>query len=122
MKRVLVTGSRNWKGRDAVFAALQEHLGGELHGVVVHGDCPTGADHMAQQWVDLQPGLVAERHPADWGAHGKAAGPIRNQQMVDLGADVVLAFPHLDSRGTTHCITAARRAGLSVVIYTEETE
>lgn len=122
MKRVLVTGSRNWQDRNIVFAALQEHLGGEMEAVLVHGDCPSGADHHAQVWADLQPGITAERHPADWNAHGKAAGPIRNQQMVDLGADVVLAFPHPDSRGTTHCVEAARRAGLRVKFYTEETK
>ena len=33
-------------------------------------------------------------YPVDWEKYGKAAGPIRNQQMIDKGKpDLVVAFP-----------------------------
>lgn len=62
-------------------------------------------------------GGTVERHPAEWDKHGKAAGPIRNQKMVDLGATVCLAFPLPGSRGTAHCMSAARKASIPVWIF-----
>lgn len=124
--RVIVTGSREFPSEDAVWEALAmlcaERLpnGGTI--TVVHGDCPRGADHYARTWCALptESGydltVVEERHPADWATHSRAAGPIRNQHMVDLGADVVLAFPYGAAKGTWHCVDAARRAGIPVEV------
>ena len=110
--RILVTGSRDWADWNLLNDTLNEYAN-EQNIVIVHGDCPTGADAMAQRWVDYQ-GVRVERYPADWDKHGKSAGPIRNQQMVDLGADICLAFPLPQSRGTVHCMNAARKAGIPV--------
>ena len=123
MRRVLVTGSREWADHDSVTWALDAEL--RMHGAmtVVHGDCPTGADAIAAAWAreagSRGSRVTAEPHPADWGRHGKAAGPIRNQQMVDLGADVCLAFPLGRSPGTRHCMRAAKKAGIPVIDYAE---
>lgn len=54
--------------------------------------------------------------PADWNAHGKAAGPIRNQQMAQE-ADVLIAFWDGKSRGTKDMIEKATRAGLDMHVY-----
>lgn len=61
-------------------------------------------------------GLPVEAHPADWRSCGRAAGLIRNQRMVDLGADLCLAFPLGESRGTWDCVARARKAGIEVRI------
>lgn len=138
--RVIVTGSRNWASEDLVWEALAfvcaEHLpdGGTL--TVVHGACPTGADYFAHTWFGLpnDPEYVEveEPHPADWFRACDAncyhrprpdgrcamAGHIRNQEMVDLGADLVLAFPlpgpRTRSRGTWDCVKRAEAAGIPV--------
>lgn len=62
---------------------------------------------------------------AYWDGYGKAAGPIRNHEMVSFvsseaekGARVVcLAFPaiELQSRGTKDCIKRANLAGIPVL-------
>lgn len=124
--RVLVTGSRNYpdpKHVHTVLNLLYIHVNpGEVF-TVVHGDCPTGADKFARSWCDTRaghPDVIEERHPADWEKHGKKAGPLRNIYMVDLGADMVIAFPYGESRGTRHCMQAAEAAGIPVHILGSE--
>jgi hypothetical protein len=129
--RVLITGSREWPDDNSVGRAIHEWIdkGGYIPPVdglegftLVHGACPKGADAHAEAfgvaWVEPYGGVV-ERHPADWTV-GRAAGVLRNQKMVDLGADVVLAFPTPGGRGTQDCIRRARKAGLNVVVYGQE--
>jgi hypothetical protein len=82
--------------------------------VVIHGACPTGADRWADEWATTSwcPAVTFE---ADWKAHGRAAGPIRNQQMIDDGRpDLVVAFP--GGRGTADMVRRARRAGIVVQV------
>lgn len=116
--RILITGSRNHTDVQLIREAIQTHtMGLEPENVtIVSGGCPTGADRIAERYARLQ-GFTLEIHPAEWAKHGRAAGPIRNQQMVDAGADVVLAFPLGESRGTKGCIRAAKVAGLTVKEY-----
>lgn len=124
-----MTGSRAWsKPADVgtVLGALYEAL--QLHPdkppmTVIHGDCPRGADKFADQWavraIDDGKNVVVERYPADWETYGKSAGFKRNTAMVETGVDVCVAFFAGKSRGTWHCYSAAKRAGVSTVEYHE---
>ena len=120
MRRVLVTGSRNYDDKSNLFDALADQY--EPGMIVVHGGA-RGADTLACEWVKEMQSLgyqvTAEVHPADWYEYGKAAGFIRNQEMVDAGADVCLAFPLGESRGTRHCMKAAKKAGIPVINFEE---
>lgn len=116
MIRILMTGSRTWLNR-AWIAAELDYIVAEA-GVtdpadvtLVSGACPRGADHMAEEHAAAR-GWKIERHPANWNQHGRAAGFIRNQAMVDLGADVCVVFVRDGSRGATHTGRAAERAGI----------
>ena len=117
--RILITGSRNWANRYALTTALAGLVGDIENAVIVHGDCPSGADAIADDMAAYW-GWGVERHTADWGRHGKAAGPIRNQEMVDAGADICLAFPLGESHGTRDCIRRAKAAGIPVQIFEGE--
>lgn len=124
--RVLVTGSRDWNDHIRVWNALLVGTTGLLQGdeiFFVHGACPTGTDRHVADFVERlnRPGITQEPHPADWKRHGKAAGPIRNQQMVDAGADLCLAFILNNSRGATGCARMAEQAGIPVSYYRMET-
>lgn len=83
--------------------------------IVVHG-AARGADTLAAQYAETHYYAV-EPHPADWEGFGKRAGHVRNAEMVLLGADICLAFPHPSSKGTLDCIDQAWRAGIPVRIY-----
>ena len=123
MRRVLVTGSRNWSDIKTLYDALSEELLVNGPFILVHGGCATGADRLAENWglwakVIPSMNVTIEKHSADW-SKGSSAGPIRNQRMVDLGADVCLAFPKDDSRGTLDCIRRARAAKIPVKVFHE---
>ncbi len=121
--RLLVTGARRCtpvqarfvvQRLDAVFYSLPI----ETRLIVVQGRCPYGGvDKVAEDWAADQARAINEPHPADWGRHGKAAGPIRNTHMVGLGADRVMAFPDQQSRGTWDCLQKAVAAGIEPRLY-----
>lgn len=113
-KRILVTGSRDWRDGGPIYDAILEEAGPEDEAVVVHGACPTGVDYIAGDAARLFDGMTEERHPADWNKHGKSAGFRRNAKMVELEADVCLAFIRNDSRGATHTADLAEKAGIPV--------
>ena len=59
---------------------------------------------------------------ADWELEGKAAGPIRNQRMLDIHQpDLVLAFHRFiaNSKGTKDMVDRARKAGVRIKVVTE---
>lgn len=121
--RILICGSRDFTERNFFGRAMQAWIG--KHGyldTVIEG-CARGADSLAEQFVQREnaagyPANITLRHfPADWDRHGRAAGPIRNQQMLTEGApDAVIAFTHSlrRSKGTRDMVIRARRAGLPV--------
>ena len=129
--RILVTGSRGWTDGEKMTRALGPWF--SFDNILVSGHCPKGADAMAERlwagWLDMtvagaiRKGYI-EIHPADWKKHGKAAGPIRNGEMVALGARVCLAFacmcwkeecadePAHVTHGTADCAGKAETAGI----------
>jgi len=68
-------------------------------------------------YVAKKYGLEVIWFPADWEKYGRAAGPIRNKQMIMEGKpDLVVAFHNniSKSRGTKNMVTQARRHGIRV--------
>lgn len=107
--RLIVCGGRAfapmivvWQNLDAIHARTPIDL-------LIHGNCPTGADAHAALWADSN-GVQQKRFDVDWKAHGRGAGPRRNQQMADFGADAYLAFPGGD--GTADMVRRAEKAGI----------
>jgi hypothetical protein len=125
MIRILVTGSRHWTDETRIRHSLTalvrrycrigltDSMQGALNGLdvtIVHGAAP-GADSIATAVATAHLWTV-EPHPADWARHGRSAGPRRNREMVELGADVCLGFPIGASVGTRGCLEMARTAGI----------
>ena len=115
MTRVLVCGSRDYQNY-LTFAREMRHLESE-HGpfdTIIHGGA-RGTDWMAHLYVGERMEIIFE---ADWDKHGKAAGPIRNQRMLDEGKpEMVIAFK--GGRGTADMVRRAKAAGVRVVIAFE---
>ena len=117
---ILVCGSRtaSMKSvRPLAEAILSKHDPNTT--TVIHGDC-RGADTWAAL-AALTLGMKVVPYPADWGTYGKAAGPIRNQRMLDEGKpDLVLAFTPSLKGGTWDMITRARKANIETrIVWTK---
>jgi hypothetical protein len=112
--RVLVTGSREWADPEPIRRALKRL---PTDTILIHG-MARGADRLAHE-VAEELGLEIRPCPAEWEKYGKAAGIIRNRQMLaEDKPDLVLAFhPNLaEARGTKHMVEVARKAGVPVEI------
>lgn len=110
--RVLVCGGRDYADRAAVFQVLDGLHRARPFGLVIHGGA-RGADALAGEWAAERgvPRLVMK---ADWKTHGKAAGPIRNQAMLERKPDAVVAFP--GGAGTRDMVRRADKAGVRIFV------
>ncbi len=117
--KVLVCGGRDFTDWDY----LKDQLGLWLDALpfstepieLIHGGCK-GADVLAQKWADDsdEDGRIPTQvFLADWKKHGRAAGPIRNRQMLSEGKpDLVLAFA--GGKGTDNMCAQAIDWGIEV--------
>lgn len=112
MKRIIVCGGKKYADRERLFAELD--LIAKVYGplVIIQGG-GSGADALAREWARHHR-VELVTMPAEWERHGKAAGTIRNQQMIDLcSPDAVVAFP--GGRGTRDKLWRARAVGLPIL-------
>lgn len=123
--RVLICGGRdmgradafNWLERNAYdeIAHATGFFSSIVIDAVIHGGA-RGADEGAAMWGKSED-LKVICFPANWKKHGKAAGPIRNRQMIEEGKpDIVIALP--GGRGTANMVQQARAAGIQVIEVT----
>lgn len=120
--KILVTGGRDYNDLRTVTRVLCQLLKEYPGMILVHGGCETkhrgtglliGADYLADVWARAYE-VPSFRYPAKWKLHGDAAGPIRNQQMIDeQRPDLVVRFP--GGRGTADCARRAIKAGVRVM-------
>lgn len=107
---VIICGSRHWQDRRAIEERVAELPEGTL---VIYGGAP-GADQMAAT-AALARGLRLVCFAPDWGRFGRAAGPRRNREMLDLQPTLVIAFRLLGwSPGTDDLTREAERRGIPV--------
>lgn len=112
-KRVLVCGGRDYVDRDHIWNELSRlDIERGLFAVVIHGYA-SGVDSEAAIWARTC-GYKLLGFRAEWQRYGRAAGPLRNQRMLDDGKpDLVIALP--GGRGTADMIRRARAAGVEVI-------
>lgn len=108
--KVLMCGGRDFNNVDLVVAAFNDHPNISL---VIEGGAK-GADTIARMEAQQRCIHVATV-PALWEQLGRNAGWRRNNAMLSLEPDLVIAFP--GGRGTNNMIEIAKRAGIEVKYY-----
>lgn len=110
--KVLVCGGRDYGDQTYLFSVLDALNSRVRISEIIEGGA-TGADALAGKWA-LAHRVVLTECKADWQRNGRAAGPIRNQKMLDeCKPDLVLAFP--GGTGTADMVRRARAAKVEVL-------
>lgn len=104
--RVLVCGGRDFEDKELLYTTLDELQSQTPISCIIHGKA-RGADSLAGDWA-TERGITVEMFPANWHQYGKAAGAIRNQEMLDIGKpEYVVAFP--GGRGTNDMVKRSKK-------------
>lgn len=113
--KILVCGGRDFDDRGffrkKMFELFDWH-GSPLNFVIIAGGA-SGADSLAEDFA-IDEDIPYHIYRADWEKYGRAAGPIRNQQMLDIEKpSCVVAFP--GGAGTEDMVRRAKKAGVQVI-------
>jgi hypothetical protein len=116
--RVIVCGGRDYGDWFHLRDTLDTLHAERRFDHVITGAAP-GADTLADTWARSK-AISVSRYYALWRTYGPAAGPMRNQKMLDEGRpDLVVAFP--GGRGTADMVNRARAAHLAVIEIKQST-
>lgn len=110
--KVVFTGDRNWQDVDAVRSIFEQFY----ITTIIEGEA-RGLDTIVRN-IGIQLNINVIKFPADWIKYKKAAGPIRNRDMLAQKPDAVIAF-HDDiknSKGTKDCVSAALKLKYKVYL------
>lgn len=116
MKKLLISGSRTIRDRAKVFQAIDEMISLTLNGedvTIIEGGAK-GVDTLAREFA-IERNIPYEEHPADWDKNGRAAGYIRNVEMVKE-ADVALIIWDGKSKGTAHAMKKCEKKGVKYML------
>lgn len=120
---ILICGDRNWTNQTVIYNYLYSLLSSyQPHEItIVEGGCK-GADNWGGYFAK-QLGMTVIEERADWAKYGNAAGPIRNQFMLDkYHPDLVVAF-HDDlehSKGTKDMVNRAKEQGFAFKVFNSQ--
>jgi hypothetical protein len=114
--KVVIAGGRDFDNYELLSKTCDFMLSEKIktHNVVIISGAARGADTLGERYAQ-EHGLGLDRHPANWDLHGKAAGYIRNKEMVDI-ADACICFWDGKSKGTKHTIDLSIEKGIKLKI------
>jgi acetylglutamate kinase len=108
---VLVCGGRTYTNKEKIYEVLSSIHKDKSITVLIHG-AAKGVDTIAGYWA-RENNIKEKQYPALWNTYGKAAGSIRNQQMLDSNTvELVIAFP--GGKGTSDMVSRAKKSGIEV--------
>lgn len=110
---IIITGGRDYQD-DAHLTAILDSIRTIIPNLFIVEGGATGADRLALVWR-INNGVDGKTYPANWNQYGRAAGGIRNQQMLDeANPHMVLAFP--GGIGTADMVRRAHAAKIPTYI------
>lgn len=120
--RIIVCGGRHFDDYPRLTAEINgvvQSLGLQMNEMeIISGHC-AGTDQLGERYAEEHE-VDCKVFPAEWKKYGRAAGPIRNSQMIDYAAEsvmpVVVAFVSPKSKGTMDTVNKARKKGFKVFI------
>ena len=113
--KVIIAGCRDFTDYELLREKCDYHLQNlRLEDIVIVSGHASGADSLGERYAQER-GFQLETYPADWQAHGRAAGPIRDAKMANV-AHALIAFWDGKSRGTKNMIETARKYNLKVAV------
>ena len=113
--KVIVAGCRDFADYELLKEKCDFYLQNKKpENIVIVSGHASGADALGERYAQER-GLQLEAFPANWKAHGRAAGPIRNAQMASV-AHALIAFWDGKSRETKNMIDTATKRGLKVAV------
>jgi aspartate aminotransferase-like enzyme len=117
--KILVSGSRYYKNYRKILSFLTRMKQKHSEVIVVEGGA-RGADTLARKACEKL-NIKCKEYNANWEKYGRAAGPIRNQQMLDDNDDIeIVAIFHEElnkSKGTKDMLKRARKANKEIVKF-----
>ncbi len=111
-RRVLVCGDRWWNDREMIRRWMHDKNKEDPITMLIEGEAK-GADKIAREIAE-EMGIPVAPYPAKWDLYKKAAGAIRNTQMLQEGQPHLVGAFHDElwdkSRGTKDMIEKAAKA------------
>lgn len=118
MKRIVIAGNRGFEDYSLLEEKLDEILEAELEPVELVSGHAKGADLLAERYAEENDVPIHVIKPV-WKTYGRAAGPIRNRQMLDYAREatpLVVAFWDGKSKGTKNTIDTASSLKIPVKV------
>ena len=103
--RLAVTGGRDYSAPLHVYGFLDQ-MARDHDGiaVLIHGGAK-GLDQLADDWARKRE-VTVMRVPAKWSKYAKAAGPLRNKEILSWCPDALAVFP--GGKGTEDMVRRAK--------------
>ena len=117
--KILVCGGRHFNNYSVLELIINNVLAHDYVSniEIVSGGC-AGADKLGEKYAELND-IPVKVFPANWTKYGRAAGPIRNREMIDYikqyTGSLVIAFLSKDTKGTQNTVALAKKAGIPVI-------
>jgi len=122
MTRIIIAGSRKFNDYEKMLKTLDElgiNLINTIDPIEIVSGHASGADSLGERFAKAY-NYPLKIFQADWDKYGRAAGPVRNEQMAKYAAEadrgILIAFPIGISKGTRNMIKLAKQYGLEVEV------
>jgi len=115
--KVIIAGGRGFNDLEKLSNFCDTILSNIEEDIEIVSGTANGADKLGEKYAK-EKGYAIKQFPADWDAHGKSAGYIRNAEMAKY-ADALIAFWDGKSKGTKHMIDLAKyyKLKVKIIIY-----